>query len=134
MLNYCHSALAFGLALCRALAFGMQPRVSPGTRLGRQLALSVDARHLGLLVEGCDHLPFVGAEPFHEALPEVLDVVHRRNPPVALERDQGRGYLWLVIKQLSKVLQVEEGASETNTDVGIRDVGDEIGRPKGFPW
>ena len=137
MLNYCHSALAFGLALalafCGALAFGRRPGVSPSTRLGYQLALPVDARHFGLLVIGCDHLLFIGTEPLDEVLPEVLDVVHRRDPPMALERDQGRCDLRLVAEQLGKVLQVEESASEANADVWVRDVGDKIRRLKGFP-
>ena len=52
---------------------------------------------------------------------------------MALERDQGRGDLRLVVEQLGKVLQVEECASEANADVWVGDVGDKIRRLKGFP-
>ena len=52
---------------------------------------------------------------------------------MALERDQGRCDLRLVVEQLGKVLQVEESASEANADVWVRDVGDKIRRLKGFP-
>ena len=52
---------------------------------------------------------------------------------MALERDQGRCDLRLVVEQLGKVLQVEESASEANADVWVRDVGNKIRRLKGFP-
>ena len=52
---------------------------------------------------------------------------------MSLERDQGRRDLRLVVEQLGKVLEVEEGTSEANADVWVRDVGDKIRRLKGFP-
>ena len=52
---------------------------------------------------------------------------------MALERDQGRCDLRLVVEQLGKVLQIEEGASKANADVWVRDVGDKIRRLTGFP-
>ena len=52
---------------------------------------------------------------------------------MALERDQGRRDLRLVVEQLCEVLQVEEGASKSNADVRVRDIGDKIRRLKGVP-
>ena len=97
------------------------------------MTFPVHSRHRHLLVVGCDHLLLIGTEPLDEVLLEAVDVVHRWNSPVALERDQGGRDLRLVVEQLGKVLQVEEGASKANADVWVGDFADEIRRPKGFP-
>ena len=52
---------------------------------------------------------------------------------MALERDQRGRDLGLVVEELGKVLQVEEGASEADADAWVGHIADEIRRPKGFP-